>query len=116
MRLEKFEIGVIEELWSNYEINKKQVQQREFELSQKEENPSENPFIKYYSMVSNAIEKLYSELDEDLKVIVDMRYWNKSGIPEDYEVIADRLFMSRSRLLKKRKLLIEKTAKEIGWA
>lgn len=44
-----------------------------------------------------------------------MRYWNPSGVGEDWLIISECLYMSRSRVLKKRKWLIEKTAERIGW-
>ncbi|EON73955.1 YozE family protein [Lysinibacillus sphaericus] len=115
MRLEKFEIEVLESYWTNFKENKKRVQHRELELSQSGENPAEDAFIQRYTTITKAIEQIYSELDEDLKTIVDMRYWNRSGMSEDWLIIADCLYMSRSKVLKKRKWLIEKTAESIYW-
>lgn len=115
MTLAKFEIEVIENYWVDYEEIKKRVQHHEYELSQPGENPAENTFIERHTTIINAIKQLYSEIDEDLKTIVDMRYWNPSGISEDWLIIADRLYMSRSKVLKKRKWLIEKTAERIYW-
>lgn len=115
MRLEKHEIEVIENYWVEYEEIKKRVKHREYELLQSGENPAENAFIERHTTIINAIEQLYSELDEDLKTIVDMRYWNPSNLPDDWLIIADCLYMSRSKVLKKRKWLIEKTAERIYW-
>lgn len=115
MTLAKFEIEVLENYWVNYEENRKRVQHRESELSQLGKNPAEDAFIQRYTTITNAIKQLYSELDDDLKTIVDMRYWNPSGITEDWIIIADHLYMSRSKVLKKRKWLIEKTAKRVYW-
>lgn len=115
MTLEKFEIEVLESYWTNYEENKKRVQHREYELSQSGANLAEDAFVQRYMTITNALEQIYSELDDDLKTIVDMRYWNASGISEDWLIIADRLYMSRSKVLKKRKWLIEKTAERIYW-
>lgn len=44
MRLEKYEIEVIEKYWIDYEEVKKRVQHREYELSQSGENLAENAF------------------------------------------------------------------------
>lgn len=115
MKLEKYEIEVIENYWIDIEEIKKRVKHREYELLQSGENPAENAFIERHTTIINGIEQLYSELDEDLKTIVDMRYWNPSGVSEDWLIIADRLFMSRNMVLKKRKWLIEKTAERIYW-
>lgn len=115
MRLEKYEIEVIENYWIDIEEIKKRVKHREYEVLQSGENPAENAFIERHTTIINGIEQLYSELDEDLKTIVDMRYWNPSGISEDWLIISDRLYMSKSQVLKKRKWLIEKTAERIYW-
>ncbi|GEM_PF-7106025 len=115
MRLEKYEIEVIENYWIDIEEIKKRVKQREYEVLQSGKNPAENAFIERHTTIINGIEQLYNELDEDLKTIVDMRYWNPSGISEDWLIIADRLYMSKSQVLKKRKWLIEKTAERIYW-
>ena len=40
MRLEKFEMGVIEEYWSNFDDNKKRLKHREHELLQDGQIPS----------------------------------------------------------------------------
>ncbi|WP_185903598.1 hypothetical protein [Lysinibacillus sphaericus] len=114
-RLEKYEVEVLENYWTNFEENKKRMYHRESELSQSDANPAEDAFIQRYTTITNAIEQIYSELDEDLKTIVEMRYWNPSGVIEDWLIIADRLYMSRSKVLKKSKWLIEKTAARIGW-
>lgn len=114
-RLEKYEVEVLETYWNNFEENKKRMYHRDSELSLSGANPAEDAFIQRYTTITNAIEQIYNELDEDLKTIVDMRYWNPSGITEDWLIIANRLYMSRSKVLKKRKWLIEKTAERIGW-
>ncbi|MFC9540816.1 YozE family protein [Lysinibacillus sp. NPDC056959] len=115
VRLEKYEIEVIENYWIDIEEIKKRVKHREYEVLQSGENPAENAFIERHTTIINGIEQLYNELDEDLKTIVDMRYWNPSGEIEDWLIIADRLYMSRNQVLKKRKWLIEKTAERIYW-
>lgn len=115
MRLEKYEIEVIENYWIDIEEIKKRVKHREYEVLQSGENPAENAFIERHTTIINGIEQLYSELDEDLKTIVDMRYWNPSGISEDWLNIADRLFISRNKVLKLHRCLINRTAERICW-
>lgn len=51
--------------------------------------------------IVNVIEDLYQKLDNYSKTIVDMGYWFKSDFYE-WEEIADRLYMSRHKVLRKR--------------
>jgi len=64
--------------------------------------------------IIKAVEDLYRDLDEDMRTIVDMRYWDKDGCYE-WEDIADKLYISRHKVLRKRNILIDKTAERIGW-
>ncbi|QDQ03128.1 hypothetical protein FOH38_23290 [Lysinibacillus fusiformis] len=54
--------------------------------------------------------------EDALKTIVDMQYWNPSGISEDWLIIVNRLYMSRNKVLRKRNALIDETAKRLAWA
>ena len=113
-RLEKYEVEVLENYWINFEENKMRMYHRESEFSQSGANSAEDAFIQRYKTITNAIDQIYSELDDDLKTIVDLRYWNPSGITEDWLIIANRLYMSKSKVLKKRKWLIEKLQNVLG--
>ncbi|AMO32505.1 hypothetical protein J2D69_17805 [Lysinibacillus sphaericus] len=116
MILAKFEIDVLSSYWKNYKANKHRMKQREHEYGNSGLDSSEDIFLQRISIITNAIESIYKEVDEDLKTIIDMRYWFKDGLASDWEVIADRLFISRNKVLKLHNWLIYKTAKRVGWA
>lgn len=59
------------------------------------------------------MEDLYSELDEDMRTIIDMRYWDKEGCYE-WEDISDKLYISRHKVLRKRNIFFDKIAERIG--
>lgn len=136
--LNKHDIQKLEEYWVNYKDIKKMVQFREWELLnpsvEEEENvgssrglsiskPTESKALtlaqdRYYQNLTHIIkvvEQLYSEVDEDTQKIIDMRYWDDNNDCFEWEEIADKLFISRSKVLRKRNNLIDDTAKRIGW-
>lgn len=136
--LNRTDIQKLEKFWSNHKENKKQLKFREWELLnptvEYEENigasssgfisnPTERNAIrlledKLYQnlkLIVMTVEMMYKELDEDTKIIVDMRYWDKENACYEWEEIADKLFISRSKVLRKRNHLIDETAKRIGW-
>ena len=137
MKQSRQDIQKLEDYWINLEEYKKQLKYREWELlnphqaedtnigggksnrisnttEQKALTLSEDKLYQNLKQIVNVIEELYRELDNDSKTIVDMRYWCKNDFFE-WEDIADRLFMSRHKVLRKRNLLINETAKRIGW-
>lgn len=111
-RFSKYDIEKIEEYWINHKEHKEQMKYLEHEISQGKEEKQK--LYQRLKVISEAIDELYSTFDEDLKTIVDMRYWYKYHAA-DFEEIADILFMSRSKVLRKRNLLISKTAQLTGW-
>lgn len=127
----------IEEYWSSLDNLKKQLRYREWELlnayqetdtnigggkSNRISDTTGNKAIilaedKNYQHLKNIIttlEQLYEELDHDQKTIVDMRYFDKKECYE-WQNIADKLYMSTYRVLRKRNALIDETAKRLGW-
>lgn len=136
-KLSRSEIQTIEKYWTDYEDYKKQLKYREWELlnphneealnfnakSSKISNPTHNKAIilmndVYYqnlNRIVKTVEDIYKELDDDLKTIVDMRYWDNENNCYEWQHIADELYMSVQRVLRKRNALIDMTAKRIGW-
>ena len=125
----------IEEFWSGLDELRKQLKFREWELlnphqehvmvgsrSGKVSDTTGNRAMllavdknyKHLQNIVSSIEKVYSALDDDMQTIVNMRYWDKEGVFE-WEDIADKLYISRSKVLRKRNLLIDKTAERLGW-
>lgn len=137
--LNRHDIQKLEEFWSKHKENKRQLKFREFEiLSPHQEEVDVNASIKAPYGVSNtternafllsedrlyqnlkqivqAVELLYQESDEDTRRIIDMRYWDKENNCFEWEEIADKLYISRSKVLRKRNSLLDETAKRIGW-
>ena len=127
----------LEGYWSNLEQLKKDMRYREWELLHPYQETDANvgggrsnhtsdttgnratllAEDKEYQNLKNivtTIENLYPELDDDQKIIVQMRYWDKKECYE-WQHIADELYMSVQRVLRKRNNLIDETAKRLGW-
>ncbi|MFJ6264238.1 transcriptional regulator [Lysinibacillus xylanilyticus] len=134
--LSRSEIQNIEKYWIEYEQYKKKLQYREWELLHPHNQGDEmvggrsntisdttakkamvfanDAYYQNLKRIIKTVEGLYGELDEDMRTIVDMRYWDKDGCYE-WEDIADKLYISRHKVLRKRNILIDKTAERIGW-
>ena len=136
MKLSQAQNKLIEEYWMNIDDYRKKLKFREWELTENKtvdtnigggksnriSDTTGNKAIllssdenyQHIQKIISAIEKTYSSLDEDMQTIVNMRYWDKDGVWE-WEEIADKLYISRSKVLRKRNLLIDKTAERLGW-
>ena len=137
-KMERLDIQKIESYWINHDENKKRLKYREWELlhsrlnaddlnanlrGNRISNPTEqkaaaltnDELYRNLNKIVQSIEQIYEQLDEDLKTIVNMRYWDKENNCYEWEDIADRLYMSRSKLLRKRNVIINLTAKKIGY-
>ena len=136
MKLSQAQCKTIEEYWTNIDDYRKQLKFREWELTENrtvDENMGggkanrisdptaakaatliQDDRYQNYSKIIRAIEQTYETVDEDLRTIVNMRYWDKNDVYE-WEDIADKLYISRSKVLRKRNLLIDKTAERLGW-
>lgn len=135
--LSKHDIPKLEEYWIKHKENKRRLQFRAWELTEQRE-PDENTGsssgiavskpteqkavsladdILYNNLktITKAIDRIYKESDDDLKTIVDMRYWDDDSNCYEWDEIADKLFMSRSKVLRKRNTLLDETAARIGW-
>ena len=135
-KLSDAQCKLIEEYWTEIDDYRKQLKFREWELTDNPitdtnigggksnivGNPTERKAIllaederyQNYKRIINAIESTYANLDSDLKTIVDMRYWDKENAYE-WDDIAAVLVMSRNKVLRKRNLLVDKTAEKLGW-
>lgn len=136
--LNRHDIQKLEEFWVNHKENKKQLQYREWELLnptvEVDENigssssgniskPTERDAIRlvedklYQNLkhIVHSVDSIYGGLDNDTKTIVDMRYWDNENECYEWEDIAAKLYVSRSKVLRKRNYLIDETAKQIGW-
>lgn len=135
--LNKYDIQKLEEFWADHNQNKRLLRIREWELTAKtstdentgggKANTISNPTEQMASRLLNdrtyqnlqtiteTVERLYKYADDDIKTIVDMRYWDTERNCYEWEDIADRLNMSRSKVLRLRNVLLDDTADMIGW-
>ena len=76
---------------------------------------AEDELYQNLKRIVDGIDRLYETLDDDEKIIVDMRYRTKRGHNE-WEDIAHELGYSRRKVLKIRDGIIDRTANEVKWA
>lgn len=69
---------------------------------------AEDKNYQHLKNIITTLEQLYKELDHDQKTIVDMRYFDKHEAYE-WQHVADKLYMSVQRVLRKRNMLIDET-------
>jgi RinA family phage transcriptional activator len=70
--------------------------------------------LNYLVQVTNAIEEVYNALPDEYKNLVRYRYWSKE---KDlvWDVIADKLNVSRRQAFNWRKEIINATIEVLGW-
>ena len=113
-KMERLDIQKIESYWINHDENKKRLKYREWELLHSRHNADDlnanlrgnrisNPTEQKAAALTNdelyrnlnkivqSIEQIYEQLDEDLKTIVNMRYWDKENNWYEWEDSGDRL-------------------------
>ena len=135
-KLSDAQCKLIEEYWTDIDEYRKNLKFREWELM---DNPitdtntgggkantisdptarkaillAEDERYQNIKRIINAIDHTYNTLDDDLKTIVNMRYWDKDDVHE-WDDIAEVLTISRNKVLRKRNLLVDKTAERLGW-
>ena len=135
-KLSDAQAKLIEEYWTEIDEYRKKLKFREWELTENHStdtnigggkaNTISDPTAQRaillanderyqnYQRIIKAIDGLYPQLDDDQKTIVQMRYWDKQECYE-WQHIADKLYMSVQRVLRKRNNLVDETAKRLGW-
>jgi len=137
MKINEHDLKKLESYWTDINKLKKDLRYREWELLNPHQEQDSNigggksgkisdtTFQKatalledkQYNNLKNiveTIESIYPELDDDQKGIVKMRYWDKEDYWE-WDDIAAELYITRYKVLKKRNLIIDKTAEKLGW-
>lgn len=126
--LSRSDIQTIKRFWIELEQNRKKLKYCEWELLHPHNESGEivggrsntisdttakkamllanDDYYQNLKRIIKTVEDLYNELDEDMRTIVDMRYWDKDGCYE-WEEKADKLYISRHKALRKRNILIE---------
>lgn len=74
----------------------------------------DNTAYNHLKSVIETVERMYHELDDDFKVMIDMRYCSKLTVNE-WEDIAAELGYSLRKIMYMRNNLIEETAKRINY-
>nr|WP_309101818.1 hypothetical protein [Fredinandcohnia onubensis] len=105
--MKKHDITILEGYWTRYEELKK-----ELDLPDKNENQARKNNMK---TIVEGLRRVYESAAEDIKTIIHMRYWDEEDNLFEWADIADELDYSISKTLRKRKRLLEMTAKEIGF-
>ena len=137
--LNRNDIQKLEEYWINHKESEKRLKFREWELTSKasdDENTgggsnsvrnvssdvensvirlSNDKLYKNLLTITRTINELYKTADEDITTIIEMRYFDDERNCYEWEEIADRLNMSRAKVLRLRNELLNDTAKMIGW-
>lgn len=136
MKLSRLEKKMIEEYWRNIDDYRKKQKFRYWELTEAREvdenigggrssnisDPtarkaliiSEDMQYQHLKRIVEGVERTYEELDEDMKKIVHMRYWNDVEVMQ-WEDIACLTGRSNRTIYRLRDVLIKKTASKIGW-
>lgn len=139
-KLNRHDIKILEEHWINHNENIKRLKYREWELMSKnsdDENsgggsnsvrqiskPTEQLAIKlmedklYQNLLTiiEVIEKLYKQIDEETRYVVNNRYWCSQRDMMEWEDIAYELGYSRSKILRIRNAMLDEMAELIGYA
>lgn len=137
MKLSKHEIQKLEDYWINIDDYKLQLRHRERDLleawTESDTNQggsrsgnisditgnkavilADDLMYQNLKRIVHTVETMYQELDDEQKVIVDMKYFAKREAYE-WQHVADALDMSVQRVLRKRNNIIDETAKRLGW-
>ena len=135
MKLSRLERKMIEEYWKDIDHYRDKMNFRFWEITEKKEQDTNigggksstisdttarkamlianDGTYQHYKKIVEAVEDTYEELNDDLKKIVHMRYWNDDFIEwEDLAIILD---ISRATMFRRRNRIIDTTAKKMGW-
>lgn len=104
----RIDIQKLESYWICYQDYKK-------ELSKASKDEMKSVYYKNLQTLVKAIEQLYEMFDEELRTIINMRYWDKSTACHEWINVADELYMSVQRVLRKRNYIINCLANRIGY-
>ena len=136
MKLSRLERKLIEEYWKDIDYYRKKRDFRFWEITEQKEVDTnvgggkssgisdttsrkamllvEDGTYQHYKKIVDAIEGTYDEINDDLKEIVHTRFWDKEDYLE-WDEMSEFLGISRRTLFRRRRVLIDKTAKRLGW-
>ena len=136
MKLTRLEKKMIEEYWRNIDEYRTKRDFRFWQVTEKKEvdenigggrssgisdTTAQKAMIianddtyQHYKKIIEAIEKTYEEMEQELKEIVHMRYWNDLEYMT-WDDIAIETCRSNRTIFRMRNTLIDRTAKKLGW-
>ena len=136
MKLTKAQQMHIEDIWKNYKEYKNKKDFRYWVVVEKPKKDnnigggrssnisdttaqrvidlSKDMQYQYLKSIVGAVEYVYNSLDDYTKEIVSCRYWNEFGVLE-WADMKDEFNISRSKAFRIREIIINKTAKKLGW-
>lgn len=134
--LERYDIRKLEDYIQNIAQYKKQLRFREYELLESHEmdnpeggksnlpgNPVEREVIKktkdkkYNNLANivNGVDRLMDELNDDDMEMIRLRYWDCPIDCNQWDQIADRFYVSKTTILRRRNAMLTKLANYIGY-
>ena len=136
MKLSRLERKMIEEYWKDIDYYRDKMNFRFWQVTEQKEQDTNigggkssdisdttarkamlianDGTYQHYKKIVEAVEDTYEELDNQLKQIVHMRFWNKYEFIE-WENIAIHLNVATSTVFRWRNYIIDLTAKKMGW-
>lgn len=134
--IERYDIRKLEDYIQNIKQYRKQLRYREYELLENHEvinaeggksnmpgRPVEQEVMKKmkdkkYNNLHNivkGVDRLLDELDEQSLEMIRLRYWDCPIDCNQWEQIADRFYVSKTTILRRRNAMLIKLAEYIGY-
>lgn len=134
--IERYDIRKLEDYIQNIKQYRKQLRYREYELLENHEvinteggksnmpgRPVEQEVMKKmkdkkYNNLHNivrGVDRLLGELDEQSLEMIRLRYWDCPIDCNQWEQIADRFYVSKTTILRRRNAMLIKLAEYIGY-
>lgn len=127
----------IEEYWMNINDYRKQMKFREWELTENKTVDTnigggkanrisdttankaillaEDERYQHLKKIVDTVEKVYSDLEREMKDFADERYFSDSAAYADWEDVAYEIGVTKPKAFRMRNQLIDLTAKKFGW-
>lgn len=85
-------------------------------LLQASDDEKQTERYKWRETIVRGVEKIYAELNDDLRTILELHHWGRSGRQWELVEVADELFLNTAQINKKNRALLKKFADAIDWA
>lgn len=120
----KHDIEILEGYWYNYRKHLDNLRRRKFELlenklhlPEEEQNKILEQDLYYRNClnVTSSVEVVYNQADDHMKQFIMVRYWDKDTNLFEWSEVAQILHITKSKAYRMRRVLLAKTADEIGF-